>query len=237
MRCWNERQVTAFLAAIHGWTRYEALFRLALASGMRLGELLGLTWEDLESEVGAVRIQRSLSWPRHGNPELLDPKSRASRRTIALDSTTLAMLHEHRESQEKDRVGAGSAWRGIGLVFCTQEGGFVMERRIQRLMPKAAARAGVPRIRFHDLRHTHATLLLRQGRNVKEVSERLGHANVSITLQTYAHILPDQRVEVARVIGEVLDGAADVISCDQAAANRRRPLGSHGVNTGSGVSA
>jgi integrase len=220
MRCLDERQTAAFLAATRGWTRYDALFRLALATGMRLGELLGLRWEDVDWETGTIHVRRSLSWPRYGNPELLPPKSAASRRAITVDATTLAILREHRERQEREREAAGVAWQNLNLVFCTRDGGFVMERRIQRLMPRAAERAGVPRIRFHDLRHTHATLLLRQGRNVKEVSERLGHANVGITLRTYAHVLPDQRAEAARVIGSILDGADAVINCDQAGGRR-----------------
>jgi integrase len=231
MRCWDERQVTAFLAAVQGWTRYAPLFRLALATGMRLGELLGLQWDDIDWQASTVHIRRSLSWPRYGRPELLTPKSAASRRTVSVDSTTLAILREHRDRQEQERAAAGGAWANRNLVFCTEDGGFVMERRVQRLMPKAAALAGVPRIRFHDLRHTHATLLLRQGRNVKEVSERLGHANVSITLQTYAHVLPDQRAEVARVIGDVLDGGGSVITCDHPAPKGgRRRAGNRAVN-------
>lgn len=207
MRCWNETQAGAFAAGIRGKTRYEALFRLALASGMRLGELLGLRWEDIDWDGGAVGVRRSLSWPRNGQPELLEPKTTSSRRVIALDEVTMGALRQHRARQAEDRLAAGGAWQDTGVVFCTQGGAFVDQRRIQRLLPSLARGSGVPRIRFHDLRHTHATILLRQGRSIKEVAERLGHSSVSITLQTYVHVLPDQRTGSAQVMGKVLGGA------------------------------
>lgn len=206
MACWNEVQAAAFLRAVRDATRYEPVFRLALASGMRLGELLGLRWEDVDWEGNAVHVRRNLSWPRGGEPQLVEPKSTASRRVIALDASTMEALRRQRRLQAEERLAAGPEWRGLGLVFMTTGGQYIDQRRIERLMSPLTSRAGVPRIRFHDLRHTHATILLRQGRSVKEVSQRLGHSGVAITLQTYAHVLPDQHLEAADVIGRVLDG-------------------------------
>lgn len=208
--CWDEGEARGFFRSVDGRTHDSALFRLALATGMRLGELLGLRWEDVDLEKGTVQVRHSLSWPRRGRPELLAPKTAASRRTIPVDRGTVEVLRQHRRRQAAGRLAVGPAWRNLNLVLCTRQGGYVDQKIIQCLMAKLAERAGVPTMRFHDMRQTHATLLLRQARrSVKEVSERLGHANVTVTLQTYAPVLADQQVEMAHVIGEVLDAGRD----------------------------
>lgn len=100
-------------------------------------------------------------------------------------------LRRHRRRQAAERLAAGPAWQDLDLVFCTRRGGYVEQDVIERLLPGIARLPGVPPIRVHDLRHTHATLLLRQGRSVREGSERLGHANPTVTLSRYAHVLAD----------------------------------------------
>ncbi len=210
MRCWNEVEAKAFLAAVEGRTRYALFFRLALATGMRAGEILGLRWRDVDWERGALRVVHSLSWPGKEPPQLLDPKTKGSRRVVWVDASTLATLRRHRDLQLRERDQCAGEWSDLDLVIATGQGGYVRLRDLWRVLSTAARRAGVPRIRIHDLRHTHGTLLLRQGRGVKEVADRLGHANPSMLLQRYAHVLPDQQADVARTIGQVLDGSGDL---------------------------
>ena len=209
MRCWNESQAQAFLRALSGRTRYAIFFRLALATGMRAGEILGLRWCDIDWERGALRVVHSLSWPGTEPPQLLDPKTKGSRRVVLLDAATVDALRLHHSGQLQERVRSGACWRDLDLVVATRDGGYVRLRDLWRVLSSAAQRAGVPRIRIHDLRHTHGTLLLRQGRGVKEVADRLGHTNPSMLLQRYAHVLPDQQADVARAIGAILDGTGD----------------------------
>lgn len=213
MRCWSEAEAARFLRTVHGRTRHETLFRFALATGMRIGELLGLKWDDIDWTQAEVSVVRSLSWPSGGKPELVDPKTQSGRRVIAVDPFTLEALRLHRKRQAMERLLAGPAWQDLGLVFSRRDGGYLDYKDLHRLLAVNAKRAGVPRIRIHDLRHTHATMLLRAGRNVKEVADRLGHADPSVTLRVYSHVLPDQRVEAAGVIGRVLGGAS--LLCDQ----------------------
>lgn len=208
MRCWTETEAGRFLAVASETTRYCALFRLALASGMRIGELLGLRWQDVDWQAGTVRVAQCLSWPTCGEPALVEPKSRRSRRVIDVDPGTMKALRQHQKQQAADRLAAGPDWPDRNLVFVTRTGSFVKPLALTALVHSIARKAGVPDIRFHDLRHTHATLLLRAGRNLKEVSDRLGHSDPAITLRCYAHVLPDQRSEIARVIGNVLDGTS-----------------------------
>jgi len=209
MQCWDEAQAAAFLWAVEGRTRHAIFFRLALATGMRAGEILGLRWRDVDWERSALRVVHTLCWPTGGQPRLLDPKTAGSRRIVLLDLTTLAALRRHRTRQVEERSRRGDAWRGLDVVVGTADGGYVDLRQLHPLATAAARHAGVPRIRIHDLRHTHGTILLRQGRSVKEVAERLGHSNPAMLLRRYAHVLPDQQVEVARTIGRVLDGTGD----------------------------
>lgn len=208
MGCWNEEEARRFLGSIGRRSRYATLFRVALATGMRLGEILGLRWEDVDWKAADLHVRRSLSWPVGGSPELLEPKTGSSSRRISLDAPTLEALRRYRIRQAAERLRAGECWKDLQLVFTTRTGCFVPPRDVRAILKREMRVAEVLRIRFHDLRHTHATLLLRQGRNIKEVADRLGHANPATLLRRYAHVLPDQRAETARVIGEVLG------SCD-----------------------
>ena len=187
--------------------RNEALYTLMLTTGLRRGEVLGLRWDDVDLDESRLQVRHSLSWPRGGKPELLPPKTAASRRVIPIDRGTAETLRQHRRRQAAERLAAGPDWRNLNLVFCTRQGSYVEQKVVEGRLAALEKGSGVPAIRFHDLRHTHATLLLRQARrSIKEVSERLGHANVTVTLQLYAHVLADQHVEMAHVIGGVLDG-------------------------------
>jgi integrase len=138
----------------------------------------------------------------------LDPaKTRQSRRKIALTTTAIQALHKHRARQLQERVKLGPAWTDWDLVFCNTvgnplDGAHVLRRGLRPLLKLA----GLPPIRFHDLRHTAATLLLLQGVHPKIVSEMLGHANIAITLQRYSHVLPDMQKEATAALDRPLGG-------------------------------
>ena len=132
----------------------------------------------------------------------------AARRLIRLPAEAVEALREHRLRQVERRLRIGELWRDLDLVVCTGEGNVVNPANVDRSFARLVARAGVRRIRFHDLRHTHATWLLAAGQPVTVVSERLGHARVSVTLDTYAHVLPDMQERAVEAFGSLLYGRA-----------------------------
>lgn len=181
--------------------RYYPLFHTAITTGLRHGELLGLKWSDVDFDAASLAVRRTIYWNPPDGPQLQEPKTPGSRRKVLLGGDTLAVLSAHRRQQLKERLAAGPAWIDGDLVFRTLEGKPPYGPNITSYYKRLAARAEVPVIRFHDARHTCATLLLAQpGVNVKAMAERLGHANVSITLNTYAHVLPDMQRAAAKAL-------------------------------------
>jgi integrase len=184
--------------------RLEALFVLAIHTGLRQGELLGLKWEDVDLESGTLRVRRTLATTKSG-PMLTAPKTKGSRRSVKLTQGALDALRSHLKRQLEEIDGAGSLWRENGLVFASETGDpldrrYLTSRRFKGLLESA----GLPEIRFHDLRHTCATLLLTKNVNPKIVSEMLGHATIAITLDTYSHVLPNMRDQAAQAMEEAL---------------------------------
>ncbi len=185
MHVLDREQARALLAAAKG-TRWEALLTLAITGGMRQGELLGLKWGDVDLEAGTVRVVRQL-----GTDGIFsEPKTHQSRRTIDLPPSTVTVLREHKARQLQERVMQGPAWEGQELVFCTLRGRPLGYRNATRAFKATLGRAGLPEIRFHDLRHTAATLMLLAETPLHVVSRRLGHASITLTANTYAHVLP-----------------------------------------------
>ncbi len=207
MRYWCQSEAARFIGFVNGKTRYDALYVTALTTGVRGGELCALRWDDVVWDRCTVRIARSLSWPSGEPPVVTDPKTYSSRRTIDLDANTLRLLRSHRGRQAQERLRAGAAWEHPELVFSTRTGGYLRQADLDHAFARLARGAGVPAIRFHDLRHTHATLLLADGRGVKEVADRLGHHDPAMTLRRYAHVLPDRRSQSAESIGRALFGS------------------------------
>ncbi len=203
MRVWTPEQARAFLAALSG-DRLEALFRLALHTGMRQGELFGLRWRDVDLENSALYVQTALKVQEAGRA-LGKPKTEHSRRKIELGADAIDALRAHRKRQAEERLAMGQAWTDNDLVFCDTIGGALAPNNVTRrhFLP-AIKRASVPTIRFHDLRHTAATLMLLGGAPVKVVSERLGHSNVAITLNIYAHVLPSMQKDTATLMTQML---------------------------------
>jgi integrase len=166
--------------------RLEALYIVAVHCGLRQGELLGLKWEDVDLEVRRLQIRRTLS-----NGEFTPPKTAKSRRSVGLTSTAVEALKRHSERQAQEMVRADIHYQDQGLVFASLVGTPLSRRNLTRSFKALLKRAGLPHtVRFHDLRHTCATLLLSQNTHPKFVQELLGHATVAVTLDTYSRVMP-----------------------------------------------
>lgn len=207
-------QARRFLnAARH--TPLEALWVLAVTTGLRQGELLALQWSEVDLEGASVRVTGTLTRinvdvASTGYPKThrvtAPPKSARSRRRIEVGSLAVGALREHRRRQVEQRLHAGTLWVDRDLVFSGATGGHMHPDQLNRELRSLLTIAGLPTIRFHDLRHTAASLLLGRDVNPKKVSEMLGHSTVAITLDTYSHVLPTMHREAAQVMDDLLGG-------------------------------
>jgi integrase len=187
--------------------RFEALFVVAIHCGLRQGELLALTWRDFDLEAATLTVRSSLQRAT-GAKRVKQPKTSHGRRQIALSTRAAAALRAHRTRQLEERLAAGQLWQEQDLVFPGPFGTPASYHAITEYHFKPALRrAELPDIRFHDLRHTCATLLLSRGVNVKVVSEMLGHADVAITLRVYAHVLPHMQRDAAVAMDRLFGSA------------------------------
>ena len=185
--------------------RLKILFVLALATGMRLGELLCLKWQDIND--GSLQVRRTLYYVSKVGFVEAEPKTEKSRRNIILPTFVLEELKQHRIRQLEERLKAGEAWQEHNLVICTVIGGYISPGDISsKLLRNILQKAGLPRIRFHDLRHSAATLLLSMGVHPKVVQELLGHSQISMTMDIYSHVLPTMQKEAMEKINTLLQG-------------------------------
>ncbi|PTQ56103.1 MAG: Integrase [Candidatus Carbobacillus altaicus] len=184
-RVWDEREMERFLSEARSSFYYE-LYYVALMTGMRFGELLGLKWRNVDFDARRIYVVEQYNDKTKTFDEL---KTKGSRRYIALDLGTINVLQERQKKQNAIRLKA-LYWEDLDLVFSTQNGLPLMRRNVYRDFKALIRRTSVPEIRFHDLRHTHATFLLTRGWHPKVVQERLGHTSIQITLDTYSHVLP-----------------------------------------------
>jgi integrase len=204
----TEDQAQRFCAIVAG-DQFEALYTLALTTGMREGELLALRWPDVDLEQASLVVRMGLQ--RDGTHySLAETKTAHSRRRIGLSKTAVAALRAHWLRQQEERLALGPAWNAtLDLVFPNTIGDVMNAKNfVRQSFKKALVKAGLPNIRFHDLRHTAATILLSHGVNVKVVSEMLGHADVSTTLRTYAHVIPHMQQAAADVMDALFWNAA-----------------------------
>ena len=184
--------------------RLEALFTAAVSIGLRQGEILGLQWKDVDLEAGALAVRHALQRVNK-RLALVEPKSVTSRRAIMLPRVLVSALCAHRTRQETERQWAGDRWQETGHVFTSTIGTPLDARNVIRRHRAILKAAGLPPLRFHDLRHSAATLLLAQGVSPRYISDLLGHSQVSFTMQTYAHVLPHVQREVADKMDAILN--------------------------------
>jgi integrase len=207
----NSEQIQQFLTAARGH-RLEALFVLALATGMRRGELLALKWRDINFATGTLRVRRILThMPAKLNGKggyvEAEPKTEKSRRSITLAPFALEKLKQHRVRQVEEKLKAGTAWTDHDLVFSSTVGGHLHTSRILFAQFKQLLKeADLPDIRFHDLRHSSATMLLSLGVHPKVVQEILGHSQISMTMDIYSHVLPTMQRETMSKLNDALQG-------------------------------
>jgi integrase len=203
MKILDESQVSQFLVSIIGH-QWEALFYLAITTGMRRGELLGLKWEDLDWLKGTVKVDRQASRCAGAEAKFLPLKTRFSRRTIALGEKTIRILRDHYERERLKRFAAGKQWIETGLIFTGLRGKPIFAGNVLKVFQALLKEAGLPKIRFHDLRHTAASLMLNNGIPVLVASRRLGHSRPSTTLDIYGHLLEGMQGEAATLMDELV---------------------------------
>ena len=207
IQVWDIEHVNRFLNAAKD-DRYYIAFLLAITTGLRKGEILGLRWIDVDFASKLITVRQNLSFV-HGQFYFLEPKTAHGRRAVALSDPIIVALQRHRERQDEERQRAGTLYQDHGLVVQTELGFPVSPRTLDRSWYGLLKQCDVPKIRFHDLRHTHATLLLKQGVHPKIVSERLGHANIGITLDTYSHVLPNLQQSAIDQLSELISVKED----------------------------
>jgi integrase len=208
----NPQQARLLLEAANT-ERLQALYSVALALGLRQGEALGLRWCDVDFDSRTLTIRQSLKrigGRRFGQPgklEFVEPKTDRSRRTLVMPESIANALRSHRVSQIQERLSAGPRWKENGLVFATTIGTPLEPRSVVVDFKRILAKASLPSVvRFHDLRHSAASLLLAQGVEMRVIMELLGHSTIALTANTYSHVLPDLKRDAANKMEAILGG-------------------------------
>ena len=205
MKIFDETQVQSLLfTAETKQDRFLALEHLALSTGMRQGELLGLKWCDLDWERKLLQIERQLTKKEGGGFELPAPKTSAGIRRIDLGNSTVQVLREHLRKQQMEMRKKGDKWQDRNLVFPSSIGTPKNRDNLRPRYKRLLKDAGLPEIRFHDLRHKAGALMLNNGIPVIVVSLRLEHAQPIVTLNTYGHLIPEKQQEVALLMDKLI---------------------------------
>jgi integrase len=199
---WTPDQLGAFLEHVRA-DRLYALWLLVATTGMRRGELAGLRWVDINFANARVSPQRPRVVVDHA-VEVSEPKTAKGRRALALDPATLAVLREHQTRQAEEKAVIGAGYRHSGLVFTWPDGSPIHPDLMTRWFEQHSRAAGLPRIRLHDVRHSYASAALAAGVPAKVISERLGHATVGFTLDTYSHVLPGLDAAAAQAVAQLI---------------------------------
>lgn len=191
-RCLNQDELRRFLQAARG-ERLEEAFILAIHTGLRPGELLGLTWDAVDFEGRRLTVKQALHEDGAGI-YMGDVKTKAGRRTISLSKAAVAAIKAQKKRQAEDRLAAGQLWQNpSGLIFTNHEGGPLRRTNIMRRdLRRVVRKVGLQGVTLHTFRHTHASILIFQGVDIKAISRRLGHEKITMTLQVYGHLLPGQ---------------------------------------------
>jgi integrase len=207
MQTWTPDQTRRYLTHVEH-DRLTALWRLACTTGMRRGELLGLKWGDVDLANGRVSIRRALIQVKY-EIAWSEPKTTASRRQVSIDPATIAALSQHQAAQDVECAMWGDAYHSDGLVFCHEDGQPIYPELLTAWFTRHAKAAGLPTIRLHDLRHTHATHLLQLGVHPKVVADRLGHGDPALTLRVYSHVIPAVQETVAALAADLIASSGE----------------------------
>jgi integrase len=206
VRSWTAGQLRTFLDHVSG-DRLYPIWMLASSTGLRRSELLGLRWEDVELDACRLSVRQGLVLVDNQPLLRATTKSSAARRSISLDSETTRLLRRWRMTQLEERMLCGGGYRETGLVATRPDGSWIHPERFSRWFEAHRSRAALPAIRAHDLRHTHATLLLQAGVHPKVVQERLGHSSITVTLDTYSHVIPAMQEDAAELAARLVQSA------------------------------
>jgi integrase len=215
MRTWTAAQVAQFLDQTAA-DRLNAAWWLLAMTGMRRGEVLGLAWEAIDLDAAILSVRRTLvtvQARRAGEPGMAwsEPKTDKGCRSVALDEATVAILRAHRARQLEERLLLGPAYDDQDLVIAQVDGIPLHPKTLSWHFGSAVRRSGLPSIRLHDLRHSHATLALKAGVHPRVVQERLGHANVGVTLDTYGHVSMPMQAEGASLVAGLVTGSRKLL--------------------------
>jgi integrase len=190
--------------------RLEALYRVALSLGLRQAEALGLRWEDIDLDKRTLRVSKALQVIK-GEMQLVEPKTASARRILPLPSALVAALKAHRARQAAERLKMGEAWQDHDLVFCTRVGTPIHPRNLIRSFQALRERAGLPPMRFHDLRHSCLSLLAAQGVPARVAQEIAGHSDLRLTLSVYTHVYDEAKQQVADVMDKLFPSTSAAI--------------------------
>lgn len=207
MTALSPEQARQLLETVRG-DRLEALFVVALTTGMRQGELLALRWECVDLDAGCARVVGSLARVNVGTNDsrlvVQEPKTARSRRRVELGSLAVTALREHKRRQLEEHIANAPFWQERDLVFCNRTGGYVAQNKLVIHFHQLLRRAGLPDIRFHDLRHTAATLMLARGVHPKVAGDMLGHSTIAVTMDLYSHVTPSMQREAVAALDSLL---------------------------------
>ena len=203
MQIFDESQVSQMPMAAYGHY-LEPILHLAVTTGMRQIELLGLKWTDLDWVKQSIKVETQLVRPTGEGVSFTQPKTRLGKRTVVVGSGTIQVLQDHYERQNRARHKSGENWVKYGLIFCTRYGTKIHFRSLLRDFKNILRKAGLPEIRFHDLRHTAASLMLNHGIPFIVMARMLGQAKPSITLDVYGHLIPSMDEVAAQKIDEIV---------------------------------
>ena len=196
MQTWSFEEARCFLETIKdGKRHYYMLYLLAIYTGMRRGEILGLRWSDINFEAGKLSIQRTLYYTKEQGIIIQSTKNNHSARTVSISDFVMSELKQHRIWQIERKLQFGVPYSEDGYIIANEKGGPLNPNYVYNHFSKAIKKANVKKIRFHDLRHTHASLMLLLGEHPKIVSERLGHSSIEMTMNTYSHVTFDMQKE------------------------------------------
>jgi len=208
MKPLSEDELLSFLEA----AKHDRLFTaylLAATTGLRRGELLGLCWDCVDLEAGSIAVKRQLIPLKSGLVLQEDTKSRSSKRNISLTDDAIRELKAHKRRQAQEKLAMGEAYQNLNLCFCKEDGSYLRPENFVKVFQQQLESAGLPKVRLHDLRHGHASLLLQRGIPAKMVQERLGHSSITMTLNLYSHVTPEMAKTAAASLNGLMAMAAD----------------------------